>query len=91
MMPGYAGKMLFVDLTQGSVSEEPLTDELVKTFIGGYGMGAKVLYDRMPAHADPMGPDNILGFVTGPVTGSKALFGGRYMIVHKSPDRKSVV
>ena len=85
MMPGYAGKMLFVDLTQGSVSEEPLTDELVKTFIGGYGMGAKVLYDRMPAHADPMGPDNILGFVTGPVTGSKALFGGRYMIVHKSP------
>ncbi len=85
MLHGYAGKMLFVDLSTGTFSDEPVTAEMAKTFIGGYGIGAKVLYDRMPAQTDPLGAESIMGFVTGPVTGSKALFGGRYMIVHKSP------
>jgi aldehyde:ferredoxin oxidoreductase len=85
MVHGYTGKMLFVDLSTGSFSEETLAAEMAGTFIGGYGLGAKVLYDHMPAHTDPLGPDSMMGFVTGPLTGSKALFGGRYMIVHKSP------
>src|SRR4051794_12369143 len=72
MIGGYAGKMLFVDLTKGLVEEQELTDELAEKFIGGYGIGAKVLYDRMPAGADPLGPDSVLGFVTGPSNGTNA-------------------
>lgn len=85
MLYGYAGKMLFVDLTNNKIEEKELTQELAENFLGGYGIGAKILYDMMPAGADPLGPENILGFVTGPVTATRTLFSGRYTIVHKSP------
>lgn len=84
-MEGYAGKMLFVNLSTGAIRTEPLPETWGKDYIGGYGLGARVLLERMPAGADPLGPDNILGILAGPVTGTPALFGGRYMIVHKSP------
>ncbi|MCR3923290.1 MAG: aldehyde ferredoxin oxidoreductase family protein [Firmicutes bacterium] len=85
MLAGYAGKMLFVNLTSGTFEEKGLTAELARDFMGGYGIGAKVLYEMMPPGVDALGPENVLGFVTGPVTGTKALFGGRYTLVHKSP------
>lgn len=85
MLPGYAGKLLFVDLTNNSIVEENLSEELARNFIGGYGIGAKILYDMMPPGADPLGPENIIGFTTGPCTGTKAFFGSRYTLVHKSP------
>ena len=62
MLGGYRGKMLFVNLTKGEVQEKKVTQELVTNFIGGYGLGAKILYKMMPAGADPLGPDNVLGF-----------------------------
>ncbi|HVI40029.1 MAG TPA: aldehyde ferredoxin oxidoreductase family protein [Anaerovoracaceae bacterium] len=85
MLYGYNGKMLFVDLTSGKIEEKELTKELTENFIGGYGIGAKVLYDMMPAGTDPLGPESIMGFVPGLTNGTKAFFGGRYMVVHKSP------
>ena len=85
MKGGYAGKLLFANLTKGTLEEKPLSEELTKNFIGGYGIGAKVLYDRMKPGANPLGPDNILGFVSGLLNGTGALFGGRYMVVCKSP------
>ena len=84
-MNGYAGKMLFADLTEGKLWEEELTEELAKNYIGGYGLGAKILFDRMKPGCDPLGPDNIFGLVTGPLNATGALFGGRYMAVCKSP------
>jgi aldehyde:ferredoxin oxidoreductase len=83
---GYMGKILSVDLTAGTIQEEPLDDQLCRDYVGGYGMGAKLLYDRMPAHADPLGPDNILGLLTGPCTGTQALIGSRFVVVGKSPN-----
>ncbi|MBU3948008.1 MAG: aldehyde ferredoxin oxidoreductase family protein [Proteobacteria bacterium] len=85
MFSGYTGKILFVDLTTSVITEEVLSENLARNFLGGYGIGARVLYDRMKPRTDPLGPDNILGFVTGPVTGSGAVFGGRYTVVCKSP------
>ncbi len=85
MTGGYVGKLLFVDLTKGKIREEELSEDLARKFIGGYGLGARVLYDMMPGGADPLGPDNVLGFVTGPVTGTGAVFSGRYVVVCKSP------
>lgn len=85
MAKGYMGKMLFVNLGDKTIEERKISDELAMNYIGGYGIGVKVLYDMMKAGVDPLGPDNILGFVTGPATGSGAFFGSRYTLVCKSP------
>ena len=79
------GKLLFVDLTNGKLEEEALEEEFCQKYLGGYGFGAKILYDRMKPSVDPMGPENILGFLTGPLTGTPALIGSRYVVVCKSP------
>ncbi len=77
MANGYVGKLLFVDLSNGTMSEEDLPEELTRDFMGGYGLGAKIVYDRMPGGVDPLGPDNMLGFTTGPLGGTDALTSGR--------------
>ena len=85
MLGGYNGKMLFINLTDRTIEEKELTEEMARLYLGGYGIGAKVLFENMPGGADPLGPDSMLGFLTGPANGTKAFFGGRYTIVHKSP------
>ena len=82
---GKIGKILFADLAKGSVREEPLTDEMTEKYIGGYGLGAYILYTRQKAKVDPLGPGNLLGFLTGPLTGTSAIAGNRYVVVGKSP------
>jgi aldehyde:ferredoxin oxidoreductase len=82
---GYAGKLLFVDLTNGAIDEKPLAEELAVQFVGGYGIGARILYKMMKKGADPLGPDSVIGFVAGLLNATGALFGGRYMVVCKSP------
>jgi aldehyde:ferredoxin oxidoreductase len=85
MNGGYAGKMLFVDLTKRTLKEKALSRELTDNFVGGYGIGAKILYEMMKPGVDPLGPDSILGFVSGPLNATGAFFGGRYTVVCKSP------
>ncbi|MFC1956998.1 aldehyde ferredoxin oxidoreductase family protein [Chloroflexota bacterium] len=84
MVSGYNGKVLFVDLTSGSIKEESLPDSMYHNFIGGVGLGARILYERMKPKADPLGPDNMLGFLVGPLTGT-GIHGARFQIVTKSP------
>jgi len=85
MAGGYMGKLLFVDLSTGDIREEKPEESIYRDYIGGYGIGAKIIYDRQKAGVDPLGPDNMLGFVTGPFTGSPAVTGSRYQVVAKSP------
>src|SRR4030042_1077314 len=85
MARGYMGKILWVDLTGGKLKDEPLDETMARQFIGGYGIGARILFDRMKKGADPLGPDNIFGFVTGPFSGTPAISGTRYTVVGKSP------
>ena len=85
MARGYMGKILNVDLSSGTVSDEPTDEKLCRDFIGGYGLGAKMLFDRMDANVDPLGPDNLLAFMTGPLTGSPSIEGNRFVVVCKSP------
>ena len=85
MLYGYMGKLLFVDLSNGTFEIRELTEELARNFIGGYGLGAKILYDEMPAHTDVFAPESMVGFLAGPMSASRAFFGGRYMVVSKSP------
>lgn len=82
---GYAGKMLFIDLGSRHVEERKLTEELARTFLGGYGLGAKVLYEMMPPGLDPFHGDSVIGFLAGPCTGTGATMSGRYTVVCKSP------
>jgi aldehyde:ferredoxin oxidoreductase len=79
------GKILFVDLSTGKAEEEPLDEKLCRDFLGGYGIGAHILYSRQPGKVDPLGPENMLGFCTGPLTGVPGFFGSRYTVVSKSP------
>ena len=85
MSRGYMGRLLFVDLTKGECREEALDEELCRDFMGGYGIGARILYERMKPGVDPLGPDNMLGFMTGPLTGTPTLCSGRYVVIAKSP------
>lgn len=79
------GKLLFVDLSMGEIQQETPDEKLYRDFIGGYGVGARILYSRQKRGVDPLGPDNILGLVTGPLTGTQALGGCRYGALAKSP------
>lgn len=85
MARGYMGKILNVDLSTGRMYDEPLDESLCRDFLGGYGIGAKILFDRMAPGVDALGPDNLLGFFTGPLTGSPSIEGNRFVVVCKSP------
>ena len=85
MSGGHTGRMGFVDLSTGEVREEQLDENLARDFIGGYGLGVRVLFERQKGGINPLGPENILGFTTGPLTGTQTPTGGRYMAVCKSP------
>ncbi|MCH8160520.1 MAG: aldehyde ferredoxin oxidoreductase family protein [Chloroflexi bacterium] len=78
------GKILNVDLTARKAEPEEIPEETYRKYLGGYGLGSRLLFDRIPAGADPLGPDNILGFFPGLLTGTP-LFGIRYQAVAKSP------
>ncbi len=85
MAGGYAGKIAFIDLTTGEIKAEILDEKLVRDFIGGHGIGARILFEHQEKGVDPLGPQSYLGFTTGPLTGTKTPTGGRYMAVCKSP------
>jgi aldehyde:ferredoxin oxidoreductase len=85
MANGYMGKFLNVDLSKGTRSEEAVDPQICRDYVGGYGVGARLLYDRIPKGADPLGPQNVLGLLTGPLTGTPAIIGSRFVAVAKSP------
>ncbi len=85
MAHGFMGKMLWVDLSKRETKEEVLDEKLGRDFLGGYGLGARILFSRQKAGVDPLGPDAILGITTGVLTGTDALGGSRYAMVGKSP------
>jgi aldehyde:ferredoxin oxidoreductase len=91
-MLGYTGKFLEVDLSQASFRDVVLDNELLKDYVGGRGLAAKILCDRLIhkwEEIDPLGPDNILLFLPGPLTGFFP--GGRICVSGKSPQSNGVV
>jgi len=79
------GKMLFVDLADGRIWDEELSESTARRFVGGYGVGARVIMERMPAGVDPLGPENIFGIGTGPLTLSGVVSTCRFSTMGKSP------
>lgn len=74
-----------VNLTDGRFEDQQIPDSVYEKFLSGSGLGGFILYNNVPVNADPLGPDNILGFVSGLLTGTGSLFTGRWMAVGKSP------
>lgn len=82
---GYMGKVLFIDLTNRTYNERTIDESIYREYIGGYGLGVRILYEKMKPGIDPLGPENILGFSVGPFVGTKCHGAGRVSIVCKSP------
>lgn len=85
MMGGYCGKVLRINLDDGSVREQSPDQDLYRKYIGGSGIGARFLYDMTDGDTDPLGPENPLIFMTGPFAGTTVPTSGRHQIIAKSP------
>lgn len=85
MKMAYNKKIARINLSTGKIRTEELDIELAKKFIGGRGLGTKMLYDEGIAAVEPLSPDNKLIYITGAVTGTRSPSSGRYMVVTKSP------
>ena len=79
------GKVLFVDLAKAVFEDRSVSEEIYRDYAGGIGLAARFLMDEIPAGADPLGPDNVLAFMSGALTGSGAVMTGRWMVACKSP------
>jgi aldehyde:ferredoxin oxidoreductase len=84
-MNGYMGKLLVVDLTSGEISTEPLSEDYARQFVGGASLACRYLFERIGRDTDPLGPDNPLLFMTGPLVGTPAPLCGRYEVCARSP------
>jgi len=82
---GYAGRYLRVDLSGSKITVHKLEKELPRHYIGGVGFCARILWDEVGPATEPLGPENVLVFATGPVTGTFFPSAGRYVIAAKSP------
>jgi aldehyde:ferredoxin oxidoreductase len=84
-MKGWNGKILWINLTTKTSQVEEIPFEIYEEFVGGKGLGTYLLYKNLPKGTDPLGPDNILFFMTGPLQGLPAPNVGRWTLVTKSP------
>jgi aldehyde:ferredoxin oxidoreductase len=81
----WAGKILRVNLTAGTVNSEPLNMGWAKAYLGSRGLASKYLVEEIDAKVDPLSPANKIIWATGPLTGTMASTGGRYTVVTKGP------
>ncbi|MFR2407401.1 MAG: aldehyde ferredoxin oxidoreductase N-terminal domain-containing protein, partial [Eubacterium callanderi] len=84
-MNGWMGQLIRVDLEAGTIKKEPLNMQAAHDFIGARGLGTKYFCDEVDPQVDPLGPDNKMIFMTGPLTGTAASCSGRYEVVAKAP------
>ncbi|MGQ9641209.1 MAG: aldehyde ferredoxin oxidoreductase family protein [Candidatus Bathycorpusculaceae bacterium] len=92
MIKGYAGKFLEINFSTEKIEERQFDDEVLRDYVGGRGLAAKILWDRLGKKwesINPLGPENILLFLTGPLTGFFP--GGRTCVSGKSPQSNGVV
>ena len=85
MMSAWTGKILRVNMNEGTAMAEPLNMDHAKKFIGARGLGTKYFVEEVDAGIDPFSPDNKIIFMTGPLTGTFAGSAGRYNVITKGP------
>src|SRR3954470_12260930 len=82
---GYHGAYLRIDLSRGTAEPLPLADTVLRYFIGGSGLGVKLLLDEGAAHLDPLAPEAPLIFAFSPLVGSPLTTSAKFAVVSKSP------
>lgn len=85
MRGGHHGKVLRVDLSSRTWEVEEIRDCLLRGFIGGVGLGTRLLYECAPANVDPLSPENPLIFATTPLVGTPVTTAAKHAVVAKSP------
>jgi len=83
--PYSEAKILRVSLTDNNIVEQPLEKDLVSEYLGGRGLGVKMLFDGLAPNTDPLSPENILIFAVGPLTATTVPTAGRFVVITKSP------
>ena len=81
---GFQDHIARIDLTDGSVDYTGIDEDDARKYIGGRGLGVKYVFDQGP-DVDPLGPDNLLAFMNGPLTGTQVTMSGRIAVCTKSP------
>ena len=84
-MKGIWGRLLDVDLTSGKTKDLPVSEDLFRKYLGGRGLGARLLFDLLPPNTTPLSPENVLLFMTGPLTGTHVTGSSKFVVVTKSP------
>jgi len=84
-MQGWTGKILDIDLASGSINTQPLDKEMARLYLGGRGLGGRLLWDLVGPEVDPLAPENVLIFTTGPITGTGVQTSNRFNVSTKSP------
>jgi len=84
-MYGWIGKIIRVNLSNGTISTEPLNMQDAKLYVGGRGLGTKIYMNEVDPKVDPLSPENKMIFMTGPLTGTLAACAGRFEVVAKAP------
>ncbi len=84
-MQGWTGKILDINLTDGSIETIPLDMEMARLFLGGRGLGARLLWDLVGPEVSPLSPENVLIFTTGPITATGSQTSNRFNVSTKSP------
>ena len=84
-MNGWAGKILDINLTTGAISTKPLDENMARLFVGGRGLGARLLWDEVGPEVDPLSPENVLIFANGPMTATGYQTSNRFSVTTKSP------
>ena len=85
MLGGYSGNFFRINLTTGKISLEIFSEEVLRSYIGGSGLGTKIICEETDENTDPLGPNNVLCIFTGPFVGTGMPNFGRYHVVTKSP------
>ncbi|MGW8226840.1 MAG: aldehyde ferredoxin oxidoreductase family protein [Anaerolineales bacterium] len=84
-MQGWTGKILDINLTSGDIRTVPLDMDTARLFLGGRGLGARLLWDLVGPGVEPLSPENVLIFTTGPITATGSQTSNRFNVSSKSP------
>src|SRR5512137_664032 len=84
-MNGWAGNVLDIDLASGAIKTYPLDEKMARLFLGGRGLGARMLWDEVGPGVDPLSPENVLIFTNGPLTATGYQTSNRFSVSTKSP------
>jgi aldehyde:ferredoxin oxidoreductase len=84
-MTDWFGTILDIDLTTKEITSYPVNEEMARQFLGGRGLGVRLLWDLVGPEVDPLAPENVLIFTTGPITASGSQTSNRFNVSTKSP------